>query len=156
MNVAPLPTDVDVECEVLIARTRGDVAAYMFDPDNDGKWTAAVLASRPLTPGRLRTGSRVERTVKFGGREFTYEYSVTGAEGDRFVEMKVDKPFPMHIRYELDEVPGGTRVRIRTSGEPKGFFRLAAPLMKGQVRKSITNDLGQLKAQLETNRSLNG
>lgn len=141
---------MDVVCETHVARPRSQVADYMFDPTHDGLWTTGVVSCRPLVLGRLRPGSRVERTVKFGGREFTYEYSVTSANGDRFVEMSVNNPFPMWIRYELEEDLEGTRVRIRTKGDPKGFFRLAAPLMKGKVRRSITADLGNLKAQVES------
>lgn len=141
--------DMDVECETHVSRPRGEVAAYMFDPSNDGQWTTGVISCRPLMMGRLRAGSRVQRTVQFGGREFTYEYEVTSAEGDRFVEMRVEQPFPMWIRYELEEEPTGTRVRIHTKGDPKGFFRLAAPLMKGKVRKSITSDLANLKTRVE-------
>jgi hypothetical protein len=121
----------------------------MFDPENDGRWTTGVISCRPLVPGRLRPGSRVERTVRFGGRVFSYEYVVTAAEGDRFVEMQVEKPFPIWIRYELAEESSGTRVRIHTKGDPKGFFRLAAPWMKRSVRKSITSDLANLKSQVE-------
>ena len=56
----------DVRVELPITRTRADIAAYMFDPRNDAEWTSGVIAVNPLTPGRLRVGSRVERTVKGG------------------------------------------------------------------------------------------
>lgn len=105
---------MEVEGEVVVARPSRPVATYMFAPGNDAQWTTGVVSLRPLTEGRLRTGSRVERTVRVGGREFPYEYSVIAAEADRFVEMTVDKPFPMWIRYELTDVPAGTRVRIHT------------------------------------------
>ncbi len=143
---------MEIECETLVSRPRSEVAAYMFDPHNDGRWTTGVISCRPFVEGRLRTGSRVERTVRFGGKEFTYEYVVTSAEGDQFVEMRVEKPFPMWIRYELGEGAAGTRVRIHTKGDPKGFFRLAAPLMKRKVRASIASDLANLKTQVEARR----
>src|SRR5258708_302202 len=47
----------DVRVELPIARTRADVAAYMFDPTNDAAWTSGVIAVNPLTPGRLHVGS---------------------------------------------------------------------------------------------------
>jgi hypothetical protein len=58
--------------------------------------------------------------------------------------MAVEKPFPMQIRYELEDAPGGTLTRIRTHGEATGFFRVAAPLLGGMVRRSIKNDLGSV------------
>ncbi|HEV2520307.1 MAG TPA: SRPBCC family protein [Thermoplasmata archaeon] len=140
---------MQVTCEVRVDRPRAVVAAYMFDPEHDAEWTPAVIRCRPLTEGRLRVGSRVERTVRFGGREFTYVYEVTAAQGDDFVELRVQQPFPMTVRYDLSDSSGGTRVRIWTRGEPKGFFRLAVPLMQGRVRRQIEGDLATLKLRLE-------
>jgi len=56
--------------------------------------------------------------------------------------MRVDRPFPMVIRYELDDdQDGATRVAIHTTGTPGGVFGLAAPLMTRQVRNGIAADL---------------
>src|SRR5262249_49916675 len=94
----------DVRVELPIARARADVAAYMFDPSNDAAWTTGVVAVNPLTPGRLHVGSRVERTVKFLGKRFSYTYEVVDARDDTLVEMTVTQPFPMHVRYELASI----------------------------------------------------
>ena len=140
---------IEVTVEVPIARPRSRVAAVMFDPANDAAWTSGVLEARPITGGRHRQGSRVERKVRFVGKTFSYEYRVLAADGDRFVEMEVDEPFPMHIRYELEDAAGGTLARIRTSGEPSGFFRFGGPIMKAMVRRNIRKDLRNLKELLE-------
>lgn len=146
----PSRTAVDVAPEVVIRRPRAAVAAYMFDPRNDAEWTANVKEVRPRQEGRLSVGSRVERVVRFLGREFGYEYEVLAAEGDRFVMLRVEQPFPMRVRYELeDEGDGATRARIRATGDPGGFFRIAAPLMRLMVRRSIRRDLGALKRNVE-------
>jgi hypothetical protein len=121
----------------------------MFDPRNDAAWTTGVVTSRPLTEGRLRAGSRVERRTRFLGREFSYVYYVVEADGDRFVEIRVDKPFPMQVRYELDDAANGTRARIHARGEAGGFFRLTAPLLALMVGRSIAVDLDNLRSELE-------
>ena len=140
---------VDVTCEVTIDRPRAAVAAYMFDPQNDVAWTTGIVACKPLTPGRLRPGSRVERTSQFLGRRFDYVYEVVAADGDRSVELQVNEPFPMRISYILDDAGDGTRARINARGEAGGFFRLATPLLGLMVRRSIGKDLARLKACLE-------
>jgi hypothetical protein len=140
----------DVCVEVTIAWPRAAVADFMFDPRNDATWTTGVVAATPRQEGRLRAGARVERTAKFLGRTFSYEYEVTAADGDTFVEMAVTEPFPMHIRYELADAPGGgTLARIHATGEARGFFRLAAPLMNPMVKRSIAADLKKLKECVE-------
>ena len=142
----------EVLVEVRIDRPRADVAAYMFDPKNDADWTTGVIEATPRQPGRLAPGHRVERKVRFVGREFAYEYHVTDGAGDDFVEMEVERPFPMRIRYELEPAPddaGGTLARIHAHGEPSGFFRLAGPMLDPMVRQNIRADLEALKRILE-------
>ena len=136
---------VDVRPGVVIHRPRHEVAAFMFDPANDLRWTGGITASRPARPGPLVTGATVERTAKFLGRTFVYGYIVTQHEPDRLVEMKVERPFPMLVRYELDDTDDGTHVAIRATGDPGRFFGWATPLMARQVRKNITGDLERLR-----------
>ena len=140
---------VDVQREVAIRRPRTAVAAYMFDPRNDTQWTTGVVESRPLSEGRLRPGARVERTSAFLGRRFSYVYEVAAADDDRSVDLTVAQPFPMHIRYELEDTADGTLARIRAHGEAKAFFRVAAPLLNTMVGRNIGKDLALLKQQLE-------
>ena len=140
---------VDVRPVVLIRRPRHEVAAFMFDPRNDLRWTGGITASRPAQPGPLVAGATVERSAKFLGRSFTYGYVVTEHQPDRLVELKVDRPFPMLVRYELQDADEGTMVAIRAAGTPGRFFGWATPLMARQVRKSITADLERLRACLE-------
>lgn len=139
----------DVRVEVLIHRPRAAVASYMFDPANDAAWTTGVVEANPRQPGRLRPGSRVERIVSFLGRRFGYEYEVVAAEDDRLVEMHVARPFPMQVRYVLEDAPEGTLAAIEAKGDAGGFFRFAAPLLDAMVRGNIGKDLELLRAQVE-------
>ena len=142
-----MATDVRVELE--IPRPRSEVAAYMFDPSNDARWTTGVIAVNPLTPGRLRVGSRVERTVKFLGKRFSYTYEVVDARDDVLVEMTVTEPFPMHVRYELaDAGAASTRAAIHARGDATGFYRLMSPIMNRMVRRNIRRDLEALASVL--------
>jgi polyketide cyclase/dehydrase/lipid transport protein len=143
---------VNVRPEVLVRRPRESVAAFMFDPGNDLKWTDGITASTPARPGPLVRGATVERTARFLGRAFTYGYVVTEHQPDKLVEMKVERPFPMTVRYELQDVPQGTMVAIHASGNPGRFFRWATPIMARQVRKNIAGDLDRLRACLEGER----
>ena len=43
----------DVRVEIVIDKPREAVAAFMFDPANDARWTSGVIAVNPLDPGRL-------------------------------------------------------------------------------------------------------
>ncbi|KAA2253615.1 ATPase [Solihabitans fulvus] len=142
-------SNVNVRPSILVRRPRAEVAAFMFDPANDLRWTGGIRSSTPAEPGPLVLGSTVERTARFLGRTFTYGYVVTAHRPDELVELKVDRPFPMLVRYELGDAPEGTLVAIHATGTPGGFFGWATPLMARQVRRSIAGDLARLRACLE-------
>jgi len=139
---------VDVRPEVLIRRPRREVAAFMFDPDNDLRWTGGIVASRPAQAGPLVTGATVERTAKFLGRTFTNGYVVTEHRPDSLVVLAVERPFPMLVRYELADDPDGTRTAIHATGTPGRFLGWASPVLARQVRRSISGDLQRLRACL--------
>src|SRR5260370_10492678 len=141
---------VDVRPVVLVHRPRAQVAAFMFDPGNDLTWTGGITSSRPAQPGPLVEGATVERTARFLGRTFRYGYVVTKHQPDRLVELRVDRPFPMLVRYEMEDAPQGTLVAIRAAGTPGRFFGLAPPLIAPQGRKRIARDPHRLRAALET------
>jgi hypothetical protein len=142
----------DVRAQVTIRRPRSEVAAFMFDPTNDEVWTTGVIGVRPLTPGRLHRGSKVERTSQFLGRRFAYQYEVVDADEDRLVAMRVEQPFPMQIRYELEDAGEGTVVAIHARGDAGGFYKIAAPLLNRMVKRNIEKDLDALRAHLEAQR----
>jgi hypothetical protein len=140
---------VDVRPSIVIRRPRHDVAAFMFDPANDTAWTGGITGSRPAQPGPLTEGAVVERDARFLGRSFTYGYVVTAHRPDALVEMKVDRPFPMLVRYELTDHPDGTEAAIHSTGSPGRFFGWATPLMSRMVRRNIAADLERLRTCLE-------
>jgi hypothetical protein len=141
---------VDVRPQVRIRRPRHEVAAFMFEPRNDLRWTGGITDSRPARPGPLERGSTVERTARFLGRSFTYGYVVTAHVPDALLELRVDRPFPMVVRYELADDDGATLAAIHATGSPGRFFGWATPLMRRQVRKSIAADLRRLRGCLES------
>src|SRR3954469_22896785 len=142
---------VDVRPEIRIDRPRSAGAAYMFDPRHGLSWTGGITASTPSGPGPLTEGMTVERTARFLGRRCTYGYRVTGHEPDRLVEMRVERPFPMVVRYELEDADGGsaTLVAIHATGSPRRVFGWGGPLMRRQVQRSIAADLRRLREHLE-------
>ncbi|MGH3366985.1 MAG: SRPBCC family protein [Nocardioidaceae bacterium] len=140
---------IDVRPSIVIRRPRGVVARFMFDPAHDVEWTGGITDSRPAQPGPLAAGSVVERDAKFLGRTFTYGYVVTRHEPDSLVEMRVERPFPMQVRYELSDHPQGTLSVIHSSGSPGRFFGWATPLLSRMVRRNITADLRRLRDCLE-------
>ena len=59
-------------------------------------------------------------------------------------------PFAMETTYRWsDEGSGATHMSLRNRGEPRGFSKLAAPLMAAAMRRANLKDLARLKSILE-------
>ena len=144
-------TPVDVRTEIEIGRPRAEVAAYASDPDNATAWYANIEAVEWETPRPLGVGSRVRFVARFLRRRLAYTYEVREfIPGERLVMATADGPFAMETSYEWRDAPGGgTVMALRNRGEPSGFSRLAAPLMRPAIRRANRADLKRLKALLE-------
>jgi hypothetical protein len=55
----------------------------------------------------------------------------------------------METTYTWEDVPGGTRMSLRNRGEPRGFAKVGAPMMKAAMRRANRKDLQRLKSLLE-------
>jgi hypothetical protein len=139
---------IEVDAEILVARPRETVAEFMFDAAREPEWIADIKTSRRLDDGPLRRGSRIERVSRFLGR--TYVADIVDADPLRFAIIRIEKPFPTDVRFDLDDSPEGTRVRVQARFEPGRLLSLARPVLARTVKTRLTTDLARLKAQLET------
>ena len=141
---------IDVTAEATIARPRCEVIAFAYDPANDAQWIAGIKEAHAVTPGPIGVGSQVARVASFLGRKIEYINEIDRLDQSVLEMHSVKGPFPMHITYTCASRSGaGTLARIRIQGDATGFFRLAAPLLAAQVRRSITRDVNNLKRVLE-------
>jgi hypothetical protein len=142
---------VDVLTETVIARPRGDVAAFAVDPDNATAWYQNITAVEWRTPPPLAVGSRIAFVAQFLGRPIEYTYEVREhVPGERFVMSTAEGPFPMETTYAWEDAgEGATRMTLRNRGEPSGFSKVGAPLVSGAMRRANAKDLRRLKQVLE-------
>ncbi|MEA3198990.1 MAG: hypothetical protein QOE90_418 [Thermoplasmata archaeon] len=142
---------VDVLTETVIARPREAVAAYAADPSNAPTWYANIRGATWETERPLRVGSRVAFEARFLGRTLAYTYEVVElVPGERLVMRTAEGPFPMETTYAWSDAgPGATRMSLRNRGEPRGFSKVAAPMMAAAMRRANQKDLAQLKRILE-------
>lgn len=142
---------VDVTTQVEIERPRAEVAAFAADPANATAWYRNIQSVDWETPPPLKVGSRLRFTARFLGRTLEYTYEVRAMEpGRRFVMSTAEGPFPMETTYGWEDAgPGATRMTLRNRGEPSGFAKVSAPLMRRAMRRANEADLRRLKELLE-------
>ena len=140
---------MDVSGEIFVDRPRREVAAFVFDTGNDSAWHAGILTPRLPDDGPSFVGFRGERRYRFLGRQFGVVYRIVGLEEGRWQEIRLDSPFVVVIRYELEDEGERTRVRLRVAGDATGFLRLGEPLIASATSRGIVRNLKMLKAHLE-------
>ncbi len=141
---------VDVTVETTIERPPGVVAAFAGDPTNAPRWYANIKSVEWRTPPPVAIGSRMDFVAQFLGRRLAYTYEVAELSEHRLVMRTADGPFPMETTYTWDPVgQAATKMTLRNRGNPAGFSRFAAPVMKIAMRRATTKDLARLKSLLE-------
>lgn len=141
---------VDVVVETVIAREPAEVAAYAGDPGNAPQWYANISSIEWRTEPPVRIGSEMDFVAHFLGKRLAYTYRVVDlVDGERLVMETASGPFPMRTTYTWEPTDGGTRMRLRNTGEPRGFAKVSAPVMAAAMKRATTKDLARLKAILE-------
>lgn len=141
----------DVVTETVIARSRADVAAFAANPDNAPVWYVNIKSVEWKSEPVVKVGARATFVAQFLGKRMAYTYEIVEfVANERLVMRTAEGPFPMETTYIWESTEqGGTRMKLRNRGEPKGFSRLIAPFMSMAMRRANTNDLARLKALLE-------
>ncbi len=143
--------NVDIETQIVIARPVEIVSSYAADPSNSPDWYVNIVSVEWKTSPPLQVGSKVEFVARFLGRTLRYTYEfVELVPGERLVMRTQQGPFPMETTYAwVAESDGSTRMRLRNRGEPAGFSKVMASMMKPAMRRANRKDLARLKATLE-------
>ncbi len=143
---------VDIEETITIDRPRSEVAAYAMDPLHDTDWIDRLSRVDLITDPPVRVGTQVRRVARFLGRNVDYVLEVTEhAPEERLAMRSIRSPFPMLVTYTFaDDGGDATRASVRVQGGSSGFFRVAAPLLAGRVRRGVHDDLQRLKRKLES------
>jgi uncharacterized membrane protein len=143
---------VDVHTEIAIDRPRADVAEFAADPDNAPRWYENIESVEWRTERPVAVGTRVAFVARFLGRRLSYTYEVqTFVPGEQLVMATTEGPFPMETTYAWADAPdGGTRMTLTNRGEPRGFSKVAAPVVAAAMRRANEKDLARLKQIVES------
>lgn len=141
---------IDVTADIEISADPADIAAVMFDPQRASQWMAAVEDVTVIDPA-LVVGARVEHRGRMMGRDLAWTTQVDAVHFPHVLVLRIDEGlFIGTLRYDIQRSGTGSRVRIRTSGEPTMSF-VPAALIASPLRTALSEDLGRLKAIVEAN-----
>jgi uncharacterized protein YndB with AHSA1/START domain len=141
---------IQVERSVVINKPVAVVFAFASDNANTAKWQGGVESVIPDGPPNV-VGSKYTEVRKFMGQEMKSTLEVTAYELNVKWGAKVLKgPVPFEVTVTFEDVGGATKMTSHLAGEPKGFFKVAEGMLKGQMEKSLEEDGLRLKSILES------
>ena len=129
------------ELTIEIARTPGDVFAYLTDVSNLPSWQAGVKSAT------MRDG-RIEESRSLLGRELRTTLEIVKRDEPRVFTLRaLNSPMPFSVRHELEPADSGTRLTVTAEGDVPGF---AAGLVARRAERQFRKDFERLKQILES------
>jgi uncharacterized membrane protein len=138
------------EKRIMIHRPVEEVFAFVGDLQNAPTWQPELLEVRRTTEGPLGIGTRYTSVRKFMGRQMEASSEFVAFESNRKVAFaNASGPVPFETSYDFEPAAEGTQLTAMVELQPKGFLRLAEPLMARSLRREMETHFSGLKALLE-------
>ena len=141
---------IQVEKSVKINRPLPEVFAFVSNTYNVPKWQGGV--ENVYLEGPVgNVGTKFTEVRRFMGQEMKSTLEITAFEQNaRWAARVIKGPVPYEVSATFEDAGGGgTKMTTRVEGEPKGFFKIAEGMLKGQLEKSLEEDGQRLKGILE-------
>jgi len=139
-----------VNIAITIDRAAEDVFAFISDFENNPKWQDGMQKCTFISPPPLGVDSTYDQEAKFLGRPILSTFKVIAYEPGRMVKATTtSSSFPITFTRMVEPAGERSRVTAVIEGDASGFFRIATPLMRWMVNRSINKDYAKLKQLLE-------
>jgi hypothetical protein len=142
---------VNTTTSIEIARPADVVFDVIADMSRNTEWQKGMRSCRWTSDPPIGVGSTYEQTARFAGRDIVTTFEVTDFDPRKVIRIvSVVSTFPLDVvRRVVSLDDGNCRVIADVSGEPGGLMKLASPLTKRMVARSVAADYERLKQMLE-------
>jgi uncharacterized membrane protein len=141
---------IEVRAAVEIDREPEEVFAYLADMANNPDWQKGMQSCRWTSDPPLRLGSTYDQVARFLGREIVSSFEVVEFDEGALIRIRSTSGMPLDITRRVDRAgQGGSLVSAIVRGDSSGLFRIADPVMRAVVGRSVNKDYERLKARLE-------
>jgi uncharacterized membrane protein len=144
-----------VTVRVDIDRPTHEVFTFLEEVENNPRWLRGMRSCTWTTAPPVRVGSCYDQRARFLGREIRTSFEVTAHQPGRLVTISSRKgsSFPLTVTRLVEPLgpldAGRCRVTETVDSDPRGFYRIAQPLLRELVRRNIRRDYRRLKTLLE-------
>lgn len=141
---------IRVTSSIEVARPADEVFAFIADAENNPRWQGGMRSCRWVTAAPIRVGSTYTQQARFLGRDIDSTFEVTDLQPGRSITIRtIESTFPIQVTRSA-EPTGDNRARVSAvvEGDPAGVFRIATPLLRWMVQRSVRADYRRLQQLL--------
>lgn len=119
--------------------------------ENHPKWDDGCVSSNKNADAPLVVGSTGVEVRNDGGREATYDFTITALEEGRVMALEAEsKEALFWMSYTFEGRDGETVVTAAPRMKMKGLGRLIEPLIAGNFRKQLDARVAEMKRLAES------
>jgi uncharacterized membrane protein len=144
-------TTLKMCAEIVIERPAQVVWEVLADYGNDVLWRKGVTSMVPTPAGVVQAGTTTDEHMRVAGGAYHNVGVVTQVgPGLRFAWRTTSGADADGSRTVTATAAGACLVRLELNVRVHGAQRLAAPLFRATLRRTLTGDAGRLRALVET------
>ena len=139
---------MEIRTSVEVAASPDQVFAYLSDVENNPEWQSGMVSAVWTSDGPIGEGSTYDQIATFLGRRIESTFTVEAYEPGRMIRASTTGgSFPITFTRTVEPSDGGSRVSAVITGEASGFFKLAEPVLRIMVQRSVDADYRTLAAR---------
>ena len=142
---------IEVTASIDVRRPSEEVFAFLADMANNPRWQNGMRSCEWTSEPPLRLGSTYDQVASFLGKEIRSSFEVTEFEPGRRIRIRsTGGSMPIDVTRTVEPADDrSTTVAAVVRGDASGLFRIAEPVMRALVRRSVQRDYDRLKDLLE-------
>lgn len=139
---------MQVTTSVDVAAPPDEVFAYLSNVENNPQWQSGMVSARWTSVAPIGKGSTYDQVASFLGRRIESTFEVEEYEPGRMIRASTTGgSFPITFTRTVEPADRGSKVSAVITGDASGFFKLAEPLLKIIVQRSVDGDYRTLAAR---------
>ena len=136
---------IDVSADIEIAASPSTIAGVMFDPQRYTEWMTGVSRVEMLDPA-LAPGARVKHHGTFMGQDIVWTTQVEAVHFPHVLTLLItDGPFVGTTRIGIQRSPGGSQVKVHTTGALNGMPFVPDAMVATPMKAGLVADLERLR-----------
>jgi hypothetical protein len=133
-----------------IARSPGEVFAFLADLNNFPKWRANLVSFKILTEGPTEVGTRCAEVVQVGPMRATGTCDVTEFSPGKMLAFKATTAGIVYDgRIVVERWENGSRLTLTGDVYPIGPMKLMQPVLRRKLESGIEKEVSAVKEFLE-------